>query len=470
VGLEIERKFLLVEAPSWLRNRSAVSIEQGYLAVAEGVEVRLRREGARRHLTVKLGAGEIREEVELEVDPAHFEALWPLTESRRLTKKRYRAALGDGLEAEVDVYDPPLEGLLIAEIEFPSEQRSREFSPPAWLGKEVTGDPAYANRNLAFDGATKKRTAAGQGKGSFRSYGLRRGEGAGEGLRRIARGRAEKALEELAEARDSGLADAIHAARKDLKKLRAVLRLSRDQLGRKLFRAENGCYRDAGRLLSRSRDAEVKLETLAALRRRFGSAFPKDEAAEWIRALERERDELIGDAENRRAPIQQAIEAIEAGRDRIGEWPLEQDSWGLLGPGLIRSYRQGRRALRRTLADPAAENVHEWRKRAKDLWYQLRIVREAWPELLGSTVETAHELSDRLGDHHDLAVLSDDLGGRGIERRGDFERLVARRQEELLDEALEIGRRLYAEKPNAFGRRIGSYWETWRASRSTSQG
>jgi CYTH domain-containing protein/CHAD domain-containing protein len=470
VALEIERKFLLVEAPGWLENLPAVSIEQGYLALADEVEVRLRRVGARRLLTIKKGSGEIREEVELEVDPAQFEALWPLTESQRLTKKRYRAALGEGLEAEVDVYGGRLEGLLVVEIEFPSEQRSREFSPPAWLGEEVTGDPAYANRNLAVNGGVKKRARGGKAHRDSRSYGLERQEGTGEGLRRIARGRAEKALEELAEARDQGRAEAIHAARKDLKKLRAVLRLSRDELRGKVFRTENRRYRDAGRLLSRSRDAEVKLDTLAALRGRFGTAFPSAEAAEWEGALERERDELTGDGGNRREPIGQAVEAIEAGRDRIGEWPLEEESWRMLGPGLIRSYREGRRALKRTLADPAAENVHEWRKRAKDLWYQLRIVRKAWPELLGSTVDQAHELADRLGDHHDLAVLSDDLAGRGIERRDAFEKLIARRQEDLLDEALEIGRRLYAEKPKAFGRRIRSYWDAWRVSRSTSPG
>ena len=60
--------------------------------------------------------------------------------------------LGDGLEAEVDVFEGDLAGLVTAEVEFGSERQSRDFQPPAWLGKEVTGDRRYANQSLALEG------------------------------------------------------------------------------------------------------------------------------------------------------------------------------------------------------------------------------------------------------------------------------------------------------------------------------
>jgi CHAD domain-containing protein len=298
---------------------------------------------------------------------------------------------------------------------------------------------------------------------SSRAYRLKTDEDAAAGIRRIAAGRTEKALERLRNADHGELAAAVHGARKDLKKLRGLLRMVRGELGKKTFKAEDRLFRDAGRALSGSRDAEVKLATLLALRHRFDK-LPADAAERWEGRLETERDELAavvaGEAEGH---IHQAVEAIEAGRASIRHWSLETDSWKLVGPGLTRTYRQGREEMDRALTDPSTENVHQWRKRVKDLWYQLRILREAWPGPLGESVAQAHELTELLGDHHDLAVLTADLRTRtGLGDRAPFEAAIARRQSELLDAALAIGRRLYAEKPKAYRRRLKRYWLAWR--------
>ncbi len=468
MATEIERKFLLDEPPTQLEGLAGKRIEQGYLAYADGVEVRLRREEDRHLLTVKRGHGEVREEVEFPLDPRVFEALWPVTESRRLGKTRYLVPLEEGLEAEVDLYEGELAGLVTAEVEFGSERQSRSFQPPAWLGEEISGDRRYSNQSLALEGAPLLSSAADGGKQRemvSRAYRLKTEESPSKGLRRIALGRAEKALERLDGVEGPELAEAIHGARKDLKKLRGLLRLAREELGKKAFKAENRRYRKAGRLLAGARDAEVKLETLSALCHRHDD-LPPATAELWEGLLESERDALAAamrdDHEGR---IVEARKAIAAGRDEIGRWSLRSDSWDLVEPGLSRSYRDGRRALRRAEADPTAANVHEWRKRAKDLWYQLRIVRDAWPALLGETVEQTHELAELLGDHHDLAVLADDLRTRdAVGDREAFETAIEKRQRELLDAAFEIGRRLYAERPQAFRRRLKRYWRAWRGA------
>ena len=145
---EIERKFLVTALPEG--DHAAEPIAQGYLAVApDGVEVRVRRRAGESTLTVKSGPAQVRVEEELEIDARRFDALWPLTEGRRLAKVRHVVALGDGLEAEVDVYGDALAGLVTAEVEFPDEAASAAFAPPAWLGVEVTGDARYANQGLA---------------------------------------------------------------------------------------------------------------------------------------------------------------------------------------------------------------------------------------------------------------------------------------------------------------------------------
>jgi CYTH domain-containing protein len=148
MGTEIERKFVLQSAPSWLGEAPSEPIEQGYLATGAEAEVRVRSIGGRPKLTVKSGTGLERGETEIDLDPAQFEALWPLTRGRRIEKVRHRAERGRAT-FEIDVYGGAHAGLVVAEIEFDSVAASEAFDPPAWLGEEVTGEERWANRSLA---------------------------------------------------------------------------------------------------------------------------------------------------------------------------------------------------------------------------------------------------------------------------------------------------------------------------------
>ena len=149
---EIERKFLVGDLPRDFDRSPRKKIRQGYVAVTEGgTELRVRKEGRRHLLTIKEGHGEDRGEQEVEITPAQFAALWPLTKGRRLRKVRYEVP-HDGRTVQVDVYRGKLRGLVTAEIEFPDEDAARGFHPPDWLGREVTGDDHYSNQNLARHG------------------------------------------------------------------------------------------------------------------------------------------------------------------------------------------------------------------------------------------------------------------------------------------------------------------------------
>jgi CYTH domain-containing protein len=147
--MEIERKWVLEAPPDGLP--SGERVEQGYVALDDHAEVRVRRKGAEHTLTIKSEPGLTRVEEELAIDAERFASLWALTEGRRVVKTRHNVALGE-LTAEVDVYEGDLGGLVTAEVEFPSEEASRAFDPPEWLRREVTGDPRYANRTLAVSG------------------------------------------------------------------------------------------------------------------------------------------------------------------------------------------------------------------------------------------------------------------------------------------------------------------------------
>ena len=146
---EIERKFLLKELPEGLTSYPHNRIEQGYLALESGgVQVRLRKKGAVCSLTYKRGDGHVREEREIELSAEQFETLWPATAHRRLSKIRYDVPFGERT-IEIDVYTGRHDGVVVAEVEFPDEETCREFVPPDWIGREVTGDERYSNIRMA---------------------------------------------------------------------------------------------------------------------------------------------------------------------------------------------------------------------------------------------------------------------------------------------------------------------------------
>lgn len=148
--IERERSFLVATLPELPDAGSP--IRQGYLALDREVQVRVREvAGTRRTLTVKGGHGAVRTEMEWRVGPERFSDLWPFTRGRRTTKVRHRVPL-DGFVAEVDVYSGDLEGLVLVEVEFDSEEAMGAFDPPGWFGIEVTDDERYTDAVLATEG------------------------------------------------------------------------------------------------------------------------------------------------------------------------------------------------------------------------------------------------------------------------------------------------------------------------------
>ena len=99
-----------------------------------------------------------RQEEELELGERQADALWELTEGRRLQKSRRQMHI-DGHDVDVDEYAGALDGLVVAEVEFVDEDSARVFEPPPLFVRELTGDPAYANRNLVLFGLPADRPA-----------------------------------------------------------------------------------------------------------------------------------------------------------------------------------------------------------------------------------------------------------------------------------------------------------------------
>lgn len=292
-----------------------------------------------------------------------------------------------------------------------------------------------------------------------KKFRLKRDEPLDDDLRRVARGRIDHAVAALRDP-DADPTEAVHTARKDVKKLRSTLRLVRPVIGEKLYAAENARFRDASRGLSDARDAQVRSATVDAL----GECFAGDEppGGWWaVRAAlaAPDADSPPGLDEDR----ERAAAAIEAGRDEVDRWPLTGSGFKLVAPGVRGAYSRGRKRYRQALDDPTDERLHELRKRAKDLWYHVRLARSGWPAMLEATANQAHELSDLLGDDHDLVLLTEYLD-RGeaplsAEQLDHLRKLIEKRRSELQTQSFALAARLLAERPKRYAARLRAYWK-----------
>ena len=297
------------------------------------------------------------------------------------------------------------------------------------------------------------------------AYRLLEGEPVGPGIKRVIASRVDDAIAHLRGETEVEPADAIHDARKDMKKVRSALRLVRDEIGDASWRRENDHYRDVARMLSSFRDAEILVDSLDGLGERFGPSAA-DRFSGFRDAMEREAHTVHDDGSIERA-MASAAGALSAGHSSIDGLPLDGDGWELISPGIHRSYRRGRKRLWAVEEEASVTNLHELRKRVKDLWYQLRLIAEADRPLIGSLADHAHDLSNHLGDDHDLALLREqaatprDAFANAGDRRLLFE-LIDQRRGELQFAAISLGERVYARKPKRFTGLLGSAWREWR--------
>jgi CHAD domain-containing protein len=297
------------------------------------------------------------------------------------------------------------------------------------------------------------------------AYRLKQGESVPDGIKRIVTEEIDSAAEGL---QNCGLKDrdaAIHEARKSLKKIRGALRLVRSDLG-DTYRNENSRFRDVGRRLSELRDAQAVLEVFHTVVRRHQGSLRKSAVTALRRGIEstkREKQQSI----DMTGLMQTAIGAFRAARERVAGWPLRNDGFAALAPGLKLAYRRGRSSLVNAQSNPDPALYHEFRKRVKDHWYHVRLLESVWTEVQQARESSLHDLETWLGDDHNLVVLCAQVQ-KSPDRYGVrhevqlFLSLAAQYQKELRDNSVALGHRLYEEKPRPFVRRMEKLWDVWQ--------
>ena len=146
MGKEIERKFLVKELPASLNEYPYHELEQGYLNTDP--VVRVRKEDEIYYLTYK-GKGYIeKEEYNLSLNEDAYNHLVAKADGNIISKKRYLIPC-EPYTIELDIFSEPFAPLVIAEVEFPTLEEAKAFTPPEWFGEDVTGDYHYSNSYLS---------------------------------------------------------------------------------------------------------------------------------------------------------------------------------------------------------------------------------------------------------------------------------------------------------------------------------
>jgi CHAD domain-containing protein len=257
-----------------------------------------------------------------------------------------------------------------------------------------------------------------------------------DGLKRVVEQQLRFLADRLRKGKD--LEEEIHEARKGLKRVRALLRLVKHDLGA-AYSEENRRLRDLGRRFSEMRDAHATLEAfdefakkrrlvrkLAAVRAELvRKQLELEQGADWAQVMKQASDEVAAVAK------------------RVENWPQSME------PNLQSGYRRARVAFEAAQDGGKADQFHELRKRTKAHLYQLRILSGGGCK---QRLTALKELSDCLGRQHNFVVLADklpqsgDLAALAMETR---ER-IARERLRLEKQALGLAEKVYGQKPKAF--------------------
>jgi CHAD domain-containing protein len=300
-------------------------------------------------------------------------------------------------------------------------------------------------------------------------YAIRAGESLNDAVRRLISEEIDRAEAHL---RDETTPpdERVHGVRKRFKEIRAVLRLIRPGLGSQ-FETENEWYRDAGRELSRVRDARVVIGAVGRLPH-DGDEISRRVIRRALRVLRARHREA---SRGLQATIAGTLQKLPVARDRIAGWPELDDRFSTIGHGLVATYRAGRRALGDCVENPAPEHFHEWRKRVKDHAHHLELLRNVWPAIMKVNHDAANDVARALGEHHDLTLfrqlLDDEPRRFGDDHELQWLRAVVRgRLTELERKAMGDARRLLAERPERWRKRVERYWDVWRDERDLGVG
>jgi CHAD domain-containing protein len=284
---------------------------------------------------------------------------------------------------------------------------------------------------------------------------LKHKEAPGQALRRVCRRHVDQALTCLRRAHQP---EGVHEVRKEIKRLRAIFRLTRGSRSQNDHRKTAKSMRLAAKPLAASRDARVTRKAFETLVGRKARQFPNLQSALKTYCLHAARSFKNQDF----GALARLI--LKKAGGQLDDLKPKRAGWAEIKTGLKRSYARGRDACELARLKPEPGHFHEWRKEVKNLWYQLDFLCPDWPPKTKEMLKGLEKLGEQLGDEHDL-VLLESFAKEHREFSQEtvaLQRLIDARRRRLGVRIRQLGSRLYATSPELVCAQLEQDWKAWR--------
>ena len=256
----------------------------------------------------------------------------------------------------------------------------------------------------------------------------------------------------------------VHEVRRTVKRIRAVLKLIRDEIGYSSYYRENLYFRDLGRVFSGARDSRVLGQVFRSLCDRHPGQVPAGEQQAVLESLDRKHEKELSRILREKGGFDQITGELDLALGRTEQYCRMRNEFGSPGKGIRRIYGRARRGLHHLKREFQMAAFHEYRKNTKYLLHQVEVLSPLYPRVLKSYARSIDRHAETLGvarDYDRLGIFigkeTGDLIGNDT-RSGLLEQLGLLRKE-LLEKIFSDAMRIYAEKPGAFVRRLQAYWD-----------
>jgi len=283
---------------------------------------------------------------------------------------------------------------------------------------------------------------------------MKKKEAPGQALQRVCQRHVAQALAHL---RQAHLPESVHIVRKEIKRLRALFRLTRGGLSPKKYQKTAKAMRLASKPLAASRDARVIQKAFETLTGSKARQFPDIRSRLQTRSSHAEQNFANFDSGTVAKSILKKV------RSHLDDLSLKRLGWSEVRADLEKSYTRGRNAWNLARRRPSPEHLHAWRKRVKDLWYQLDFLCPDWPPETRKMLAGLEVLGEELGADHDLVLLEQFTREqhRQLQEAAQLQILIDAWRNQHAAVFRRLGSRLYAQPPDVLCARLEKAWKSW---------